>query len=331
MSMRRSIYKWKQVSVSFRYGVVTVVIDWRRYAISGNLLTAFVTFFFLNFKLSHWQWFCLNTSRSKGAHPANLLHSRVFVTPRRAVYIFIWTGVLRASFFALAYSVPFKNVFKHMLCFKLQVAIVVISTSLDPPEITMQMPKRTEKFVELYCRLPQSGLLASLSYNLILVIICTFYAFKTRKLPDNYKESRYIAFCVDTTLVIWITFLPTYFTTSRATAKTTILVVSLLLNASVTMACLFIPRLYSLYRNLREISRNGHIYKDLKIVKHVVQRNRSHGNSLSIQEGDELRTFRTVPSAITISSDVIALSPEHSSVMMTQKHDTLSEYDNEDM
>jgi len=218
-----------------------------------------------------------------------------------------------------------------MLCFKFQVAIVVISTSLDPPEITMQMPKRAEKFVELYCRLPQSGLLASLSYNLILVIICTFYAFKTRKLPDNYKESRYIAFCVDTTLVIWITFLPTYFTTSRATAKTTILVVSLLLNASVTMACLFIPRLYSLYMNLREVSRNGHIYKDLKIVKHVVQRNRSHGNSLSIQDGDELRTFRTVPSAITISSDVIALSPEHSSVMMTQKHDTLSEYDNEDM
>ena len=66
-----------------------------------------------------------------------------------------------------------------MSCCILQVAIVVISTSLDPPEITMQMPKRTEKFVELYCRLPQSDLLASLFYNPILVIICTCYAFKT--------------------------------------------------------------------------------------------------------------------------------------------------------
>lgn len=112
------------------------------------------------------------------------------------------------------------------------------------------MPIPTVKFVELLCLLPLEGMLSSLCYNLILVIICTFYAFKTRKLPDNYNESRYIAFCVDTTLIIWISFVPTYFTASRAYFKVIILSVALILNATVNLLCLFVPKLYALYHQL---------------------------------------------------------------------------------
>lgn len=113
------------------------------------------------------------------------------------------------------------------------------------------MPVPTEKFVERFCSIPLAGLLSSLSYNLILVLMCTFYAFKTRRLPDNFNESRYVAFCVDTTLLIWITFLPTYFTTARAYYKVTILASALLLNATVTLICLFLPKLYKLYEQVR--------------------------------------------------------------------------------
>ncbi|XP_060593074.1 metabotropic glutamate receptor 3-like [Ruditapes philippinarum] len=159
-----------------------------------------------------------------------------------------------------------------------------MSTSLKPPEVSLHMPRRTEKFVELFCNLPHAGLLSSLSYNLILVLICTFYAFKTRKLPDNYKESRYIAFCVDTTLLIWITFVPTYFTTTRAAAKTTIVAVSLLLNASVTITCLFIPRIHALYKSLKNCSTAKHHYKDFRIVKHVVKRKHSFDMEITARE-----------------------------------------------
>ena len=180
---------------------------------------------------------------------------------------------------------------------------MIISTSLRPPEVKQEMPVKMERFVEQFCDLPRSSLLSSLSYNLILVFICAVYAFKTRKLPDNYKESRYISYCVDTTLLIWITFLPTYFTTSRADAKVTIMAVALLLNASVTITCLFVPRFLSLYKartNTR--SPSSHHYKDFRIVKHVVTRKRSL--EFQIRENSSDIQTRRVSSAVTITSDI---------------------------
>lgn len=165
------------------------------------------------------------------------------------------------------------------------------------------MPVKMERFVELFCDLPRESLLSSLCYNLVLVLICTVYAFKTRKLPDNYKESRYISYCVDTTLLIWITFLPTYFTTSRADAKVTIMAVALLLNASVTITCLFVPRFLSLYKartNTR--SPSSHPYRDFRIVKHVVTRKRSMEYQIN-DKNSEVQTHR-VSSAVTITSDL---------------------------
>ena len=191
----------------------------------------------------------------------------------------------------------------HSLCFSLQVAITIVSTSISPPAVRREMPIRTERFVELFCDLPRASLLSSLCYNLILVLVCTVYAFKTRKLPDNYKESRYISYCVDTTLLIWITFLPTYFTTSRADAKVTIMAVALLLNASVTIICLFIPRFVSLYKTrTNTLSPGGHHYKDFRIVKHVVTRKRSVEFQIT-DKNDDVKTHR-VSSAVTITSDI---------------------------
>ncbi|ESO82657.1 hypothetical protein LOTGIDRAFT_71543, partial [Lottia gigantea] len=131
----------------------------------------------------------------------------------------------------------------------IQILIIILSTSMAQPEVKLRMPVRSEKFVELYCDMPLAGLLSSLSFNVFLVMICTFYAFKTRKLPDNYNESRYIAFCVDTTLLVWISFVPTYFTTSRAYYKVIILSLALILNSVVNLMCLFVPKLYALYQH----------------------------------------------------------------------------------
>ena len=174
------------------------------------------------------------------------------------------------------------------------------------------MPSRTEKFVELFCFLPKAGLLSSLCYNLILVLFCTFYAFKTRKLPDNYKETRYIAYCVDTTLLIWVTFLPTYFTTSRADAKLTILAASLLLNASVTVICLFIPRIYSLYKGLQKpCSQTRQHHTDFRIVKHVVKRKRSFDSLKDIKEPGGLSSDITIANTLLVKefSDAVTHPP----------------------
>ena len=94
-------------------------------------------------------------------------------------------------------------------------------------------------------RFSTSGLASFLAYNLLLVILCTVYAVKTRKLPDNFNESRFISMCAYTTLIIWLAFIPTYFTTSRANYKVLLLSLALILNDSIMLAFLYLPKVYA--------------------------------------------------------------------------------------
>ncbi|XP_005103969.1 metabotropic glutamate receptor 3 [Aplysia californica] len=164
---------------------------------------------------------------------------RIFAAGRKTAALPRWTSSSSQLFIALLFIL-------------MQVLIVTISTILNPPTVAHCMPVRTEKHVTRYCDMPLSGFLSSLAFNLVLVLVCTWYAFKTRRLPDNYNESRYIAFCVDTTVLIWVSFIPTYFTITRPYYKVFILALALLINSIVCHLCLFVPKLYTLYLTKRK-------------------------------------------------------------------------------
>ncbi|XP_064615664.1 metabotropic glutamate receptor-like [Liolophura sinensis] len=126
-----------------------------------------------------------------------------------------------------------------------QLCMTITSAVLEQPSPKLTMPVATEKFVELSCELAQYGFLAFLIYNILLVLLCSAFAFKTRKLPDNFNESRFISMCVYTTLVVWIAFIPTYFTTAREYQKTVLLSLALIVNATVALAFLYLPKIYA--------------------------------------------------------------------------------------
>ena len=125
----------------------------------------------------------------------------------------------------------------------------IITVMMSPPSVQLRMPKESEPIVEEICVFPFRGFVASLCFNLLLITVCSFYAFKSRHLPDNFNESRYIALCVYTTLVIWTVFLPSYFVNNRAFHQMVLLSSATLLNGSVTLLCLYIPRIYATYKN----------------------------------------------------------------------------------
>ena len=85
---------------------------------------------------------------------------------------------------------------------------------LEPPGTRMHYPSRSE--VWLRCRINDTSFLVSQSYNMVLICVCTVYAFKTRKIPENFNESKFIVFTMYTTCVIWLAFLPIYFTIRHA-------------------------------------------------------------------------------------------------------------------
>ncbi|XP_037076354.1 metabotropic glutamate receptor-like [Pollicipes pollicipes] len=95
------------------------------------------------------------------------------------------------------------------------------------------------------------------AYPILLIVVCTVYAVLTRKIPEAFNESKYIGFTMYTTCVIWLAFVPIYFSTANHVAlRITTMSVSISLSASIAIACLFTPKLYIILlhpeRNVRQ-------------------------------------------------------------------------------
>lgn len=127
-------------------------------------------------------------------------------------------------------------------------------------EISNFHEETNSEYTSLFCDIPYSILLPPVIYNLLLSIACAYHAFATRKLPDNFNESRFIGLTVYTTVIMWLAFIPAYIVLSSKLYKGVPLSVALLINAVITTGCLFVPRLYALRwieggkMNLRSLS-----------------------------------------------------------------------------
>lgn len=80
-------------------------------------------------------------------------------------------------------------------------------------------------------------------FNSGLVLVCTYQAYLTRKVPGNYNEARFIAFNMMTISTDVLMFFLSYYATQ--TYYKDILVSSfLLVAATVTITCMFLPKIY---------------------------------------------------------------------------------------
>ena len=85
-----------------------------------------------------------------------------------------------------------------------------------PTGIKKDVSDEKRWLVILKCRVKDTSTLFGLIYNMILVTVCTGYAFKTRKIPENYNESKFIGFTMYTTCIIWLAFIPIYYGTGNS-------------------------------------------------------------------------------------------------------------------
>lgn len=116
-----------------------------------------------------------------------------------------------------------------------------------PKAITTVTLGRDQNTLSLFCSMSMGAFGCIIGYNLLLILACCFHAFKTRKLPTNFNESRFISFCVYTTILMWLAFFPAYLTLTFGYYRTLFSCLALLVNATVIMICLFGTRLYGVY------------------------------------------------------------------------------------
>ncbi|XP_043928141.1 metabotropic glutamate receptor 5 isoform X2 [Protopterus annectens] len=120
-----------------------------------------------------------------------------------------------------------------------QLGIIIALFIMEPPDIMHDYPSIRE--VQLICNTTNLGVVAPIGYNGLLILSCTFYAFKTRNVPANFNEAKYIAFTMYTTCIIWLAFVPIYFGSNY---KIITMCFSVSLSATVALGCMFVPKVY---------------------------------------------------------------------------------------
>ncbi|NP_001315639.1 glutamate receptor, metabotropic 5a [Danio rerio] len=121
----------------------------------------------------------------------------------------------------------------------IQLGIIVALFIMEPPQVIYDYPSIRE--VHLICNTTTLGVVAPLGYNGLLILSCTFYAFKTRNVPANFNEAKYIAFTMYTTCIIWLAFVPIYFGSNY---KIITMCFSVSLSATTALCCMFVPKVY---------------------------------------------------------------------------------------
>lgn len=120
-----------------------------------------------------------------------------------------------------------------------QLTLEITLIILEPPEPIKSYPSISEVF--LICNTSNVGMVAPLGYNGLLIMSCTYYAFKTRNVPANFNEAKYIAFTMYTTCIIWLAFVPIYFGSNYKIITTSF---SVSLSVTVALGCMFTPKMY---------------------------------------------------------------------------------------
>ncbi|KAJ8026655.1 Metabotropic glutamate receptor 1 [Holothuria leucospilota] len=127
-----------------------------------------------------------------------------------------------------------------VLIISVEIGIIVAFLIVEPPEAVTVYP--TFNTARLICKSSTRAMVGPLGYDAFLVGMCTVYAFKTRNLPENFNEAKYIAFTMYTTCVVWLAFVPLYFGSGHMREIVVCFAVSL--SAAVALACLFLPKTY---------------------------------------------------------------------------------------
>ncbi|XP_010901776.2 metabotropic glutamate receptor 1 isoform X3 [Esox lucius] len=131
------------------------------------------------------------------------------------------------------------QVFISFFLISLQLVLEITLIILEPPMPVKYYPSIRE--VYLICNTSTVGMVAPLGYNGLLIMSCTYYAFKTRNVPANFNEAKYIAFTMYTTCIIWLAFVPIYFGSNYKIITTSF---SVSLSVTVALGCMFTPKMY---------------------------------------------------------------------------------------
>ena len=132
-----------------------------------------------------------------------------------------------------------------------QVVLVIISLAVVPPYVSRNIQLNSQNSLDFpivvtTCTPPHTAMLIILAvYDTIILLVCNALAITTIRFPDNFNESKYVSFSTFSIGLIWLAFIPTFFST-RNVARTAVISFALNMSAFSVLACMFGPRLLTI-------------------------------------------------------------------------------------
>ena len=196
-----------------------------------------------------------------------------------------------------------SQVFFTVAIISVQVLILVIWLAVEHPTIKYVFDFNSGI---IQCgENPYTGLSIALGYNAILLLITLLFAFLTRKVPENFNETRFINLTTYTLVIIWIAFIPIYFGTITLGPifQTSSQLLATVLSASAILGGLILPKVYIILSNK---------WDDFHVTTTEANRNPSTENTFEIS----LKTINSNP-AKRVSEDPVLTT---SSFLNAQSH-----------
>ena len=114
---------------------------------------------------------------------------------------------------------------------------------------TLQKNETNQNDVPVFviqCTSPHIALVVlQMVYFTALTIACNTLAILTIQFPQNFNESKYVAFSTFALTLMWIlVFIPSYIATANTTIQRAVTLLTVQLSALAVLLCLFGPRVF---------------------------------------------------------------------------------------
>ncbi|CAD5122280.1 DgyrCDS10723 [Dimorphilus gyrociliatus] len=177
---------------------------------------------------------------------------------------------------------PKSQMFIVLCLLSIEVFVLISWLVALQPTSTFVYPSRDSNI--LICKgLANTSFLVPLIYPLLLMLACTYYAIRTRKTPDGFNETKFIAFTSYSTWVIWVAFLPTFFV--FYTIRPIAISLSVTVNALIAVSCIFAPKVYICifrpHKNTREAVMSRRTMSVISAGSGVVGEGRPYAHSMA--------------------------------------------------
>lgn len=209
----------------------------------------------------------------------------------------------------LRFLSPLSQVVLAFLLISIETIIAISMLFIEEPDVELKFPRPNQNL--LVCKETTLTIITPLAFIFILIILCVHNAIRTRNVPENFNETKFVGFAIYTTCVIWIAFFPIYYG-SEMQIITKCLCTSL--SSIMTLIFIFAPKIYIILfhpeKNIRAMfTTSKSIRCHIGATRHS---NISHKTSSSISSVYEPpsndidssihRSFKTVKTFISSSS-----------------------------